>query len=416
MSENVQTQTTEECGFEELGLTKALLDAIEGEGYERPTPIQRKAITVLLEGKDMLGCAQTGTGKTAAFALPTLQRLAASKPNGKKRPIRALAITPTRELAQQIADSFETYGRNTPMRTGVVYGGVSQVPQEKTLRRGIDILVATPGRLMDLMRQGLISLAKVEVFILDEADRMLDMGFINDVRTIVKAIPDKRQTLLFSATMPANVQYLADSILTQAVEVRIAQESPGPGTVEHYVYLVERKDKKALLQHLLSDAAIKRTLVFTRTKRTAERLAGDLKKTGVRADAIHSNKSQSARKRALDGFRNGRVRVLVASDIAARGIDVDDITHVINYDLPANGEVYVHRTGRTGRAGQPGIAWSFCAIEERGQLNDIEKLLRQEIATLADSPFHSSLPRIKKQKVKKWQGRGMRIVRRGRRR
>ena len=411
----------EECGFEELGLTKPLLDALKGEGYERPTPIQRKAIAVLLEGRDMLGCAQTGTGKTAAFALPTLQRLAATTPTAKKRPIRALVITPTRELAQQIADSFETYGRYTQMRAGVVYGGVSQVPQEKMLRSGVDILVATPGRLMDLMRQGLIRFPSLEVFILDEADRMLDMGFIRDVRTIVRAIPEKRQTLLFSATMPPNVQYLADSILTRAVEVRIVSESPGPGTVEHHVYLVERKDKGALLEHLLLDKSMTRALVFTRTKRTAEYLARDLQRSRVRADAIHSDKSQAARKRALENFKTGNVRVLVASDIASRGIDVDDISHVINFDLPESAEVYVHRTGRTGRAGQPGIAWSFCTIQERFQLDDIEKLLRQRIETVDDNPFPSPLGRRDKKKEevkKKPQGRNRSLGRssRGKRR
>ena len=415
MSENVQTQTMEECGFEELGLTKPFLDALKNEGYKRPTPIQRKAISVLLEGRDMLGCAPTGTGKTAAFALPTMQRLLAVKSNTKNRPIRVLVITPTRELAQQIADSFETYGRYTPLRTGVIYGGVSQVPQEKMLRRGVDIIVATPGRLMDLMRQGLVHLARIEVFILDEADRMLDMGFINDVRTIVRAIPKERQTLLFSATMSPNIQYLADSILMRAVEVRITPDLPTPGTVEHYVYLVERKDKKALLKHLLSDKSIKRTLVFTRTKRTAEYLAMDLKHSRVSADAIHSDRSQSARRRALENFKNGNVRVLVASDIAARGIDVDDISHVINFDMPGSGEVYVHRTGRTGRAEHSGIAWSFCTMEERVQLDDIEKLLRQRIETAGNNPFASPIARRNKDEVKKSQGRNRRIMRHRRR-
>jgi len=408
----------EACAFEELGLAKPLLDAIRGEGYEQPTPIQQEAISVLLEGTDMLACAQTGTGKTAAFALPTLQRLAATKSNGAKRPIRALVITPTRELAHQIADSFETYGRYTSLRAGVVYGGVSQGPQEKMLRRGVDTLVATPGRLMDLMRQGLIDFARLEVFILDEADRMLDMGFIRDVRTIVRAIPTKRQTLLFSATMPPKVQHLADSILTRAVEVRIPSKSPAPGTVEHYVYLVERSDKKALLRHLLSDKNIKRTLVFTRTRRTAEYLARDLKRSRVRADAIHSDKSQAARRRALENFRKGSVRVLVASDIAARGIDVDDISHVINFDLPRSSEMYVHRTGRTGRAGQPGIACSFCTYEERCQLDEIEKLLQQPIETVTDNPFPSPLPKRNRNKaqVKKRRGRNRPNKRRKRRR
>jgi len=416
MSENVQTQTAEECGFEELGLTKPFLDTLDGEGYTRPTPIQRQAISVLLEGRDMLGCAQTGTGKTAAFALPTLQRLMAAKPNVKKRPIRALVIAPTRELAQQVADSFQIYGKRTPLRTGVIYGGVSQVPQEKQLRKGVDIVVATPGRLLDLMRQGLVNLSKIEVFIIDEADRMFDMGFIGDVRAIVSAIPKDRQTLLFSATMPASVQHLADSVLTRAVEVRITPESPAAGTVEHYVYLVERKNKGALLEHLLSDERLKRTLVFTRTKRTAEHLAVDLKQSRVSTDAIHSNKSQAARKRALENFKAGRVRVLVASDIAARGIDVDDISHVINFDLPGSGEVYVHRTGRTGRAGHRGIAWSFCTIEERSQLDDIEKLLRQPIETAADNPFPSPLPRKNKDEVSTTPARNRRTMKRRRRR
>jgi len=387
--------------FKELGLIKELLKAVGSEGYEIPTEIQQLAIPHVLKGRDILGCAQTGTGKTAAFALPILQLLSAKKPpRDKKRPIRSLVITPTRELAQQISDSFATYGEHTPIRHTVIYGGVSQVPQASALKNGVDVLVATPGRLLDLMEQGLVSLKVVEIFVLDEADRMLDMGFIYDIRRIIAHLPKERQTLFFSATIPARIKSLGDSILTDPVPIRVAPESPAAELVEQHVYFVEKNNKGALLLHILANPKISRTLVFTRTKRTADRLARNLKKAGVNADTIHSDKSQGARQRALNNFKLGRTRVLVASDIAARGLDVDDISHVINYDMPNEAETYIHRIGRTGRAGSTGQAYSFCGFEERCLLDDIEKLTRRQLQTVEEHPFPSITPRVRLEPVK----------------
>jgi len=378
--------------FEDLRLTEPLLRAVRTEGYTRPTPIQVEAIPHLLEGKDLLGCAQTGTGKTAAFALPILQRLASvSHTDPGRRPIRALILTPTRELAAQIHQSFLTYGQFLrKLQHTVVHGGVSQRPQVRALKKGVDILVATPGRLLDLMGQKIIKLDRVEVLVLDEADRMLDMGFIPDVQRIVSCVRGPRQTLLFSATMPASVQSLADSLLSDPVEVRVAPERPAAEGVEHWVYFVERMDKLALLQTILADAGFRRALIFMRTKRGADRITRHLKYNSVRAEAIHSDRSQKEREHALANFKDGRTRVLVASDIAARGLDVEDVSHVINFDMPDDPEMYVHRIGRTGRAGALGKALSFCALEERTSLEQIERLIGQPLQPIEDHAFHST--------------------------
>ena len=364
--------------FEDLQLIKPLLDAVHAEGYTDPTPIQAQAIPHVLAGRDLLGLAQTGTGKTAAFALPILQRLAATKHTGKPA-IRVLILTPTRELASQIGESFATYGKNLGMKHTVIFGGVGQHAQEQALQRGIDILVATPGRLLDLMSQRLVHFEKLEVFVLDEADRMLDMGFIHDVKRVIAAIPKKRQTLFFSATMPREAQQLADAILIKPVTVAVTPPATTVEKVEQSLYFIEKGDKPTLLIRLLGNAAFSRTLVFTRTKHGANKVAEKLARAGVNAEAIHGNKSQNARERALAGFKNGSVRVLVATDIAARGIDVELISHVVNFDLPNIPETYVHRIGRTARAGASGIAISFCDRDEREFLRDIERLVRQRI-------------------------------------
>jgi ATP-dependent RNA helicase RhlE len=376
------------ASFAELGLIEPLQRAVRTEQYTTPTPIQVQAIPHLLRGRDLLGCAQTGTGKTAAFALPILQRLAADEGRAGPKACRALVLTPTRELAAQIADSFAIYGRFLKLTRTVVFGGVGQNPQVQALARGVDILVATPGRLLDLMGQGCVRLDRLEVFVLDEADRMLDMGFIHDVRRVIRALPARRQTLLFSATMPAEIARLADSILTDPVKVAVTPVASTVEQVEQRVMFVERADKRPLLGQLLRDPAVDRALIFTRTKHGANRVAQDLARIGVEADAIHGNKSQTARTRALERFRTGEGRVLVATDIAARGIDVDGITHVINYDLPNVPESYVHRIGRTARAGRSGVAISFCDAEERAYLRDIEALIRLRIPVVADHPWH----------------------------
>ena len=356
-----------------------LVQAVKAEGYTTPTPIQVQAIPYVLQGRDVLGCAQTGTGKTAAFALPTLQRLAASTPGGTPK-IRCLVVTPTRELATQVAESFETYGRGLDLYVTVIFGGVGQDKQVKELRQGVDILVATPGRLLDLMNQRLVSLQAVEVLVLDEADRMLDMGFIHDVKKILAALPTQRQTLFFSATMPDEIQSLVKSILKNPARVAVAPVSSTAERVEQKVFFVHSGDKRSLLVKLLEDPSVTRALVFTQMKHVANRVMEHLEKAGISAAAIHGNKSQSARERALEGFKAGSVRVLVATDVAARGIDVEQISHVINYDLPNVPETYVHRIGRTARAGKSGEAWSFCEDgEERDFLRDIERLTRQKI-------------------------------------
>ncbi len=378
--------------FEDFGLTPLLLHAVRSEGYVQPTPIQEQAIPHVLQGRDLLGCAQTGTGKTAAFALPILQRLHATGNGHAHRPIRALIITPTRELAAQIGDSFSAYGRQTGLRHTVVYGGVSQRPQADALKRGVDILVATPGRLLDLMNQRLLCLRNIEIFVLDEADRMLAMGFIHDIRRVIAHLPAERQTLFFSATMPESIQCLADSILRNPIEIRVTPEAPTVETVHQTVYFVERHDKQALLHHLLARQEITRALVFTRTKRGADRVVMRLKDANIQAAALHANKSQNERTRTLDSFKAGRTRVLVASDIASRGIDVEDISHVINFDMPNEPEVYVHRIGRTARAGASGTAISFCSIEERTNLDDIERMIRKQVHTVEQHPYASPAP------------------------
>ncbi len=376
--------------FTELKLSAPLLQALATEGYETPTPIQAQAIPSLLEGRDLLGIAQTGTGKTAAFALPLLQRLTSTDRRAGPRSVRALILTPTRELCVQILDSFRTYGRHLRLSRAAVYGGVSQGPQVHNLSRGIDVLVATPGRLLDLMNQGQVRFDGLEAFVLDEADRMLDMGFIVPVKRIVAKLPKERQTLLFSATMPQAVHGLVASLLKEPVRVEVTPVATTAERVSQRVHFVEKANKRALLESLLKDRAVSRALVFTRTKHGANKVAEQLARSGVRADAIHGNKSQNARQKALEDFRNGKVRVLVATDIAARGIDVDGISHVINFDLPNEPESYVHRIGRTARAGNDGIAISFCDAEERSFLRDIERTIRQQVTIDSDHPFHAA--------------------------
>ncbi len=367
--------------FRALGLAEPLLRAVDGEGYTTPTPIQSKAIPHVLSARDLLGCAQTGTGKTAAFALPILHRLlqARRSPHGRVRPIRVLVLSPTRELASQIGDSFRAYGCHTALRQAVIFGGVGQSPQTRALQQGIDVLVATPGRLLDLMNQGFVNLSAVEIFVLDEADRMLDMGFMPDVRRIIAKVPSQRQTLLFSATMPDGIAQLANSILRDPVRIRIAPVKATTELIRQSVFFVPRQHKIQLLGEYLSSRAVDRALVFTRTKRGADRVARQLNRAGIAADSLHGDKSQSARQRALTDFKANRTGVLVATDIAARGIDVDGISHVVNFDLPREPETYVHRIGRTGRAGATGVAVSLCDHEERDFLRAIERLTARAI-------------------------------------
>jgi len=368
--------------FTDLGLSPTLLAALSAEGYVTPTPIQQKAIPEVLAGRDLLGCAQTGTGKTAAFALPMIERLIASGLERNARRPRALVLSPTRELSAQIAESFAAYGRGTNLKYAVVFGGVGQGPQITTLGRGLDVLVATPGRLLDLMNQGFAFLDKVEILVLDEADRMLDMGFLPDVKRILAKIPKQRQTLFFSATMPSDIERLSREILVNPVRVDVAPVSSTAERIEQSVYMVENSEKRRVLERVLRDPAVERAIVFTRTKHGANRLVKELERGEIASEAIHGNKSQGARQRALDNFKTGRLRVLIATDIAARGIDVDGITHVINYDLPNIPESYVHRIGRTARAGAAGVAVSLCSREERGYLRDIERLTRTPIRKL----------------------------------
>lgn len=365
-----------------MNLIQPLLSAVAQCGYQTPTPIQRETIPPVLSGKDVLGCAQTGTGKTAAFALPILQRLMENKPKGKGRPIRSLILTPTRELALQIYENFMAYGKKLPLRSCVIFGGVGQQPQIDALRKGVDILVATPGRLNDLIGQGHISLADLEIFVLDEADRMLDMGFIHDVKRVIAQLPKQRQTLFFSATMPQDVETLALSILTNPVTVKVDPVSSTVDTIRQFLYLVDKTNKRHLLAELLKKPNIESALVFTRTKHGADRVVRELSKAGITAKAIHGDKSQNARQEALSQFKKGKIHVLVATDIAARGIDIAGLSHVFNYDLPNEPEAYVHRIGRTGRAGHDGVAISFCCIDEMKQLNDIEKLINKKLTRL----------------------------------
>ena len=378
--------------FTDLKLIEPILRALNEEGYTQPTPIQEQAIPFILNGRDLLGCAQTGTGKTAAFAIPMLQLLTkpyAQKPGQKN--IRALILTPTRELAIQIEESFNAYGRHLRLKNQVIFGGVSQVPQTQALQRGTDILVATPGRLLDLMSQGYINLKDVEIFVLDEADRMLDMGFVHDVKKVITKLPQKRQTLFFSATMPAEIQSLANAILSNPEKVEVTPVSSTAETINQSLFFVDKNNKKSLLAHLLQDSNIKSALVFTRTKHGADKVVKDLVRIGIKTEAIHGNKSQNARQRALSNFKDGTTRVLIATDIAARGIDVDELTHVINYELPNIPETYVHRIGRTGRAGLSGVAFSFCEQEELPYLKDIQKLIGKSVPVDMEHPYHIEL-------------------------
>ena len=373
--------------FKELNLISPLLDALQTEGYTQPTPVQEQSIPIILQGKDLLGCAQTGTGKTAAFALPILQLLSAPPIDNSHKVIKVLVLTPTRELAIQIGESFAAYGKHLRLKHLVIFGGVPQGAQTRALHAGVDILIATPGRLLDLMDQKFIGLKDIKIFVLDEADRMLDMGFIHDVKKTVARLPIKRQTLFFSATMPPEIQKLANTILVKPEKVEVTPVSSTADTIEQFLYHVDKKDKKKLLTHLLKDQKIKSALVFTRTKHGADKVVKDLYKDGVHAEAIHGNKSQNARQRALNNFKTGEIRVLVATDIAARGIDIDLLSHVINFDLPEVPETYVHRIGRTGRAGESGISLSFCDEEESDNLKGIQKLISKQIPVVNDHPF-----------------------------
>jgi len=377
--------------FADLQLHPALLSTVAAEGYTDPTPIQAQSIPHLLDGRDLLGVAQTGTGKTAAFALPILQRLQHAR-RASSRCARVLILTPTRELAIQIDESFGTYGRELRGSHTVIFGGVGQKPQVDAMARGVDVLTATPGRLLDLMGQGHVRLDEVGVFILDEADRMLDMGFIHDVRRVIDKLPEERQTLLFSATMPDAITQLSRKILDDPVRVEVTPEKLTVERIVQRVLLVEKKDKPRLLAEILEDPEIERVLVFTRTKHGANRVVKQLDRVGIGAQAIHGNKSQGARQRALAAFKEGRTRVLIATDIAARGIDVEGITHVVNYDLPNIPASYVHRIGRTARAGADGMAISFCDVDERAYLRDIEKLIRQTVPIVHGHRFESSVP------------------------
>ncbi|MHC5063590.1 MAG: DEAD/DEAH box helicase [Planctomycetota bacterium] len=381
--------------FSELQLLEPILRAISEQGYETPTPIQTQAIPPLCEGRDLLGIAQTGTGKTAAFALPILDYLAGDPRPAKPRRPAALILTPTRELAAQIEESFRLYGRHLSLRSAVIFGGVGQGAQVNSLRKGVDILVATPGRLLDLMQQGHIDLSGIEVFVLDEADRMLDMGFVHDVRKVLARLPKKRQSLLFSATMPKEIVKLAGMILHDPLRIEVTPPATTVDRISQSIMLVEKNDKRDLLVDVMRDASIERVLVFTRTKHGADKVVKHLMRLGENAAAIHGNKTQGARERALEGFKTGRLRVLVATDIAARGIDVPDISHVINFDLPNIPDSYVHRIGRTARAGRDGEAISFCDRDERAFLRDIEKVIRVEVPIVDAHPFKSKHPFVR---------------------
>ena len=375
--------------FDQFPFQSEIKKAIAETGYTLPTPIQQQAIPFLLEGKDLLGCAQTGTGKTAAFALPLLQNLLNNPRRANPKQARILILTPTRELAIQIHESFNTYGKYLRFKYAVVFGGVGQSPQVNALSQGVDVLVATPGRLLDLINQRHIRLSELEVFVLDEADRMLDMGFINDIRKVIKLLPPKRHNLFFSATMPKDILQLSQSLLSNPVKVEVTPVSSTAEKISQSILYVDKSKKRDLLRHVLQDKALNKVIVFTRTKHGANKVVEVLVKNNIRSAAIHGNKSQSARQKALEDFRNGLVRVLVATDIAARGIDIDDISHVINFELPNVSESYVHRIGRTARAGASGKAISFCDHEEKAYVKDIEKLIGQSIPVNPDHPYHS---------------------------
>ena len=375
--------------FESLGLSKKLLEAVESEGYTTPTPVQEQSIPPLLAGRDVLGVAQTGTGKTAAFALPVLQIMSRTKTQGKRH-IKALILSPTRELAAQIGERFSAYGEHLDIRHKVIFGGVNQNPQVRALQKGIDVLVATPGRLLDLINQGHIDITRVEFFVLDEADRMLDMGFIRDIKKVLKLLPKRRQNLLFSATMPKSIADLAGSFLHNAIMIDVSPKEITVDRIKQKIMFVRKADKRRLLVNLIKEEKVRCGIVFTRTKHGANRLVKQLDQSRINAAAIHGNKSQGARTKALAGFKNGSIAILVATDIASRGIDVDGITHVFNYDLPNEPESYVHRIGRTARAGRSGIAYGFCDESESGYLVGIQQLIGHEIDTEIDHEFHFS--------------------------
>ena len=373
--------------FSDLHLIDTILKALENEGYTEPTPIQAQAIPFILNKKDLLGCAQTGTGKTAAFAIPIIQLLDSSPIHSKKKNIRTLILTPTRELAIQIDESFKAYGKYTKIQTTVIFGGVGQKSQTDILQRGVDVLIATPGRLLDLIGQGFISLNHIEIFVLDEADRMLDMGFVHDVRKVLTLLPKMRQSLFFSATMPTEIVKLADNILVNPAKVEVTPVSSTADTIQQFIYFVDKENKSLLLLELLKDKKIKTVLVFTRTKHGADKVVRFLNKNGITAEAIHGNKTQNNRQKALNNFKNLRTRVLVATDIAARGIDIDELEYVINFDIPNESETYVHRIGRTGRAGANGTAISFCDAIEKAYLKDIEKLISKKIPKIGNIKY-----------------------------
>jgi len=373
--------------FSELKLIKPLMTALDKMGYSVPTPIQEQSIPHILAGKDIFGCAQTGTGKTAAFALPILQLIDSKQPEPRQRGIKALVLAPTRELALQISESFSDYSKHLRISHTTIFGGVSQNNQVRDLQRGVDVLIATPGRLLDLMNQGYVKLNMVEFFVLDEADRMLDMGFINDIKKVIVKLPAKKQTLFFSATAAPDIMKLANTLLKDPISVSVTPVSSTATLVEQSVYYVSKENKRGLLKHVLNNGTIEHALVFTRTKRGADKVAKELNSNGIKAEAIHGNKSQGARERALKGFKNRTIRILVATDIASRGIDVDKLSHVINYEIPEQAETYVHRIGRTGRAGSSGIAMSFCAQDEMSYLKDINKLIKKNIDVVKSHPF-----------------------------
>lgn len=395
----------ENASFNTLNLIEPVLRAIEEEGYTIPTPIQSKAIPLILNGRDLLGCAQTGTGKTAAFAVPILQMMSAKQTYEKKRKVKGLILTPTRELAIQIEESFNSYGRHLNLKNKVIFGGVSQHAQVSALKSGVDIVIATPGRLLDLMGQGYISLKDIEYFVLDEADRMLDMGFIHDIKKVLAVLPKKRQSLFFSATMPPEIVKLAGTILVNPAEVSVTPVSSTVDTIDQYVYFVDRVNKNKLLVDILKDKKIKTALVFTRTKHGADKVVKVLQKMNVTAEAIHGNKAQNARQRALSNFKSQATRVLVATDIAARGIDVDNLEYVINFEMSNIAEMYVHRIGRTGRAGAKGTSYSFCDAEEKAYLKDVEKLISKKIPVIDEHPYplinHNPIKEVKKPFVRK---------------
>lgn len=373
--------------FEDLHIIEPILKALKEEGYEQPTPIQEKSIPLLQRGNDILASAQTGTGKTAAFSIPILQHLFEDRPKGNNRKIHALILTPTRELALQIGESFTTYGKYTGIKNTVIFGGVNQRPQEDALRKAPEVLIATPGRLIDLMNQGIVHLRDIRYFVLDEADRMLDMGFIHDIRKVIGELPAKRQSLFFSATLPNNIVNLSKTILTNPKKVEVNPVSSTAETIQQYLYYTNKDHKKDLLFHILQNPEMDQVLIFSRTKHGADRIARNLEKKKIKAAAIHGNKSQNQRQKALNLFKEKQIRVLVATDIAARGIDIDKLQHVINYDIPNEPETYVHRIGRSGRAGENGVAISLCEPEENAYMRDIEKLINLKVPVVKDNPF-----------------------------